>query len=276
MLRDIKNLSEHKEKEENYYKPVRVSNFYSKNYIEYESNGGRNKTVSVEEYLHKIRPYFKDFINNLKIQLTMANNFIFAINNDEKSVIHSTSDNIEIMISDEADEVIKELFDSLKNRYQNNLESTKYIEFVFDYVNLMYYKCHKINLNCGGSYIDSPDWIKNKKATINPINKKDNKCFQYAVTVALNFEEIKKYTQRTTNIKLFINKCNWEGTNFLSEKEDWKKIEKNNVTIALNVLYAKKEKIYPAYVSKYNSNCEKQVILLMISSREIRVAKSER
>ena len=56
-------------------------------------------------------------------------------------------------------------------------------DFTFDYVQLLYYKCHKINLNRGGSYIDSPDWIKNKKALINPINKKDNKCFQYAITV---------------------------------------------------------------------------------------------
>ena len=91
--------------------------------------------------------------------------------------MHSKSDNIETMINDEADEVIKELFDSLKNRYQNNFESMKGSEFVFDYVPLLYYKCHKINLNYGGSYIDSLDWIKNKKATINPIDKKYNKCF---------------------------------------------------------------------------------------------------
>ena len=63
-------------------------------------------------------------------------------------------------------------------------------KFVFDYVQLLYYKCHRINPNCGGSYIDSSGWIKNKKATINPINKKDNKCFQYAVTVASNHKEI--------------------------------------------------------------------------------------
>ena len=52
----------------------------------------------------------------------------------------------------------------------------------------------------------------------------------------------------------------------------WEKIigkfEKNNVTIALNVLYAKKEKIYPAYVSKNKWNCEKQVLLLMIPNRK--------
>ena len=91
--------------------------------------------------------------------------------------MHSKSGNIEIMVNDKADEVIKELFDSLKNRYQNNLESMKGSEFVFDYDQLLYYKCHKINPNRTGSYIDSPDWIKSKKATINPINKKDNKCF---------------------------------------------------------------------------------------------------
>ena len=111
----------------------------------------------------------KDIINNLKnsdmwrIQLTIANNFICSIDNDEEHVMHSRSDNIEIMINDEADEVIKELIDSLKNRYQNNLESVKGSEFVLDYVHLLYYKCHKINTNCGGSYMDSPDWIINKE-----------------------------------------------------------------------------------------------------------------
>ena len=71
--------------------------------------------------------------------------------------MHSISNNIEIMINDEADEVIKELFDSLKNRYQNNSESMKDNELDFDYVQLLCYKCHKTNFNCGRSYIDSPD-----------------------------------------------------------------------------------------------------------------------
>ena len=145
------------------------------------------------------------------------------------------------------------------------IESLKGSEFVFDYVQLVYYKCDKINPNRGGSYIDSPDWIKNKKATINPNNKKD-KCFQYAVTFTLNYEQIKKALQQITKTKPFISKYNWEGINFPSEKDDWKKFEKNNVKIALNVLYAKKEKMYPAYVSKSNSNREKEVILLMIPS----------
>ena len=91
--------------------------------------------------------------------------------------MHSKSGNIEIMINDEVDEVMKEVFDSLKNRYQNNLEWMKGSEFVFDYVQLLYYECHKINLSREGSYIDFPDWIKSKKVIINPINKKDNNAF---------------------------------------------------------------------------------------------------
>ena len=85
--------------------------------------------------------------------------------------MHLKSDNIKIMINDEADEVTEGPFKSLKNRYQKNLELMRGSEFVFDYVYLFCYKCCKINPNRVGSYIDSPDWIKNKKTTINPINK---------------------------------------------------------------------------------------------------------
>ena len=95
---------------------------------------------------------------------------------------------------------------------------------------------------------------KKQESNTKIINKKDNKPFQYTVTVPFNYEEIKKAPQRTKKIKFFKNKYNWERINFPSEKDDWKKCEKNNVTIALNVLYSLKEKTYPAYVSKYNSN----------------------
>ena len=87
--------------------------------------------MSVKEYLNKVGPYLKEFTNNLKkydiwkIQLTIANNFISSIDNGEECVMHSKSDNIEIMINDEADEATEELFDSLENRYQSNLESMK-------------------------------------------------------------------------------------------------------------------------------------------------------
>ena len=60
-------------------------------------------------------------------------------------------------------------------------------EFVFDSVDLLHYNLQKISLNRKGSpYIDSPKWLKNKKATINPKNN-DNNCFQYVLTAALNY-----------------------------------------------------------------------------------------
>ena len=67
--------------------------------------------------------------------------------------MHLKRDNIEIIINDE-------IYDSLENRYKNNLKSMKGSEFVFDYVHLLHYKCHKRNLNCGRSYKDSSNWIK--------------------------------------------------------------------------------------------------------------------
>ena len=84
-------------------------------------------------------------------------------------------------------------------------------------------------------------WLGRKqKVTVYPINENSNKCFQYAVTVALNQKGIRKHSETKTKVKPFINKYYWEGKYFASEKDDWKKIEKNNLTIALNVLYAKK------------------------------------
>ena len=76
--------------------------------------------------------------------------------------------------------------------------------------------CHKIDTNCIGLYKDSPIWIKNKKTTINLIIKKENKYFQYVLTVILNYEDIKRNPLRITKIKSFINKYNWEEIRFIS------------------------------------------------------------
>ena len=77
-------------------------------------------------------------------------------------------------------------------------------EFIFNCITLFDHKYHKISLKRGRLYIDCPDWIKNKKTTINFINN-DKKCSQYPATVVLNYEEIKKYPQKISTIKSFIN-----------------------------------------------------------------------
>ena len=83
----------------------------SSNFIEYETDGDRNKVLSIEEYFIKIRPYLKDIINDVKksdtwkIQLTIAINFASSKDNNEKRVMHSKSNEIEIMINDNEGEV---------------------------------------------------------------------------------------------------------------------------------------------------------------------------
>ena len=94
------------------------------------------------------------------------------------------------MSYDNANKVVHELFDPLLLRYQIGLEiSMRGRAFIFESVQRLHYKCHKIHFKRWGSYINSPDWIKKKKAAITPTNTND-KGFQYAETVALNYGEI--------------------------------------------------------------------------------------
>ena len=173
------------------------------------------------------------------------------------------------MLNDKVDKVIEKFFESLLNRYQTGLEtSMKGSDSILDCVQLLLYNCHKIKCKQGGSYVDSPDWMKGKKANIITIDKKDCKRFQYAVTVALNHKEIGNHSEIITKIKSFVGKYNWEGINHPSKKMIGKNLSKKYVAIAPNVLYAKKEKICSVYFSKHNSSREKQVIFLSIPNGE--------
>ena len=197
----------------------------------------------------------------------MAINFISSKDFDETRTMHAKSNNVEIMMGRETDEIIKELFKSFLQRYQEGLEeSMRGSKFIFDSVDALYYDLNKISLSRGGSYIDSPKWLKNKKATINPKNN-DDKCFQYALTVALNYEQFKGHPERISKIKPFIDQYNWKEIDFPSHRKDWKKFESNNKSTALNILYVphNTEKIRHAYKSKYNLNHKNQVLLLMIT-----------
>ena len=126
-------------------------------------------------------------------------------------------------------------------------------DFIFDCVNLLYYKCHKICLKRIGLYIDSPHSIKKKQATRNQRNDHD-KCFQYTAAVMLNHGKTESYPERVSNIKPFINNYNLEGINYPSIIEDWKRLEKNNPTIAFIVGETKENEEWPTCISKINSN----------------------
>ena len=138
----------------------------------------------------------------------MTTNFMSSKDSDETRAMHTKSNSIEIMIGNETDEIIRELFESLLQRYQERSEeSMRGSEFVFDITDLLCYKLNKISLNRGGSYIDAPEWLKNKRATIDPKNK-DDKCFQYTLIVALNYQTIKNKPERISKIKPFIDQYN--------------------------------------------------------------------
>ena len=164
IIKDVRGLFE--QEQEDYYKPKRVSNFWNNNYIEYESNGDKNRNLSLDEYLNKIEHYLRNIIINLqkshtwKIQLTTAINFISSKVAEEDRIMHSRSNNIKFTSYNDGSKVAHQLFESLRSRYQGNLEtSIRESDFNFYLIQLMYYKCHKVNFKCGGTYIDSSDWI---------------------------------------------------------------------------------------------------------------------
>ena len=223
-----------------------------------------------------IEPYLRELINDYKskgewkLQLTAQINFIsLRPGSDETRVMHTRCGNEEFMNGSDTDEVIKELFKSFLQRYQENLqEKMRGSDFSFDGVNFLHYDFNKISISRGGSYIDFPKWLKNKKSTMNRKNY-DYKCFQYAITLALNLDKINKNSQRISKIKPFIEEYNGKDIDFPSISKDWKKFELSN-EIALNILYVSHntKKIEIAYKSKHNLTREKQVILLMISNGE--------
>ena len=249
--------------DKDHYKPILVKSGYNNNYIQYESK--EDKTLTLKEYLALIEQYLRKLINyyknkgEWKLQLIAEISFIsLKPGSDETRIMHTRSDNEEFMSGSDTDEIIKGLLELFLQKYEENLqEKLKGSDFEFDGVNFLYYDFNKFSINRGGSYIDSPKWLKDKKATINPKNN-DHKCFQYAVTLALNLDKINNHPERISKIKPFIEQYNWKEIDFPSTSKDWKKTELNN-EIALNILYVphNTKKIHVAYKSKHTLTREK-------------------
>ena len=171
--------------------------------------------------------------------------------------MYTKSSNIEIMEGDKTDEIIEERFKSPLLNYQKKLvEPMRGSEFVPDSVDLLYYRLQKVDLKMSGSHIAFPKWLGNKKGTINPQNNDDN-CFQYALTVALNHQNIVNNPQIISKIKPFIDQYNWKEIDFSSRAKDrknWKNFKQNNTTIALNtsIVPNNTKQTRPAYISKHN------------------------
>ena len=257
------------------YKPILIRTSFDYNYLEYGSEG--SNSLSFMEYLNLIKPYIEDLINEKKnkgewkLQLKANISFVsLKPDSDETRLMYTRSNPEEFMNGSETEEIIESLYRSLLQKYQDNLnEKMRGSDFVFNGVNYFYYDFNRVSISKGGSYIDSPKWLKDKKSTVNQKNN-DNKCFQYATTLALNFNKINKDPQRISKIKPFIENYNWNDINFPAATKDWNRFEVNNKNVALNILYVpfNTKKIEIAYKSKYNLIRDNQIILLMISNGE--------
>ena len=170
----------------------------------------KTKKLSIEQYLDVIKPYLSDLINDhkaietssneWKIQINMHINFVSSNDTGEIRTIFVWSDNEEIRLGNETDDIIKRLINSFLNNYQKEeIILRNGSNFVFESVDLLSYHIHKTSLKRGSSYIKSPEWILNKKATINPKNE-DNRCFEYSIVAALYHKEIKNHPERISRI----------------------------------------------------------------------------
>ena len=242
-IRDIENLFDDDNNDDNdYYKPILAKSSFKENYKYYASRDDKDKKLSVKQYLYMIMPYLSDLIidhktNEWKIRINMHVNFISSNDKGETRIIFVWSINEEIRLGNETNDIIKRLINSFLTNYQNEEGILRNgSNFVYESVDLLSYHLHKISLRRGRSYIKSPAWVLNKKATVNPKNK-DNKGFQYSITVALNHQNIENHPERISHIKLFIDQYNWEGIDFPAGIKDWENVERNNKTIALNILF---------------------------------------
>ena len=163
--------------EEDYYEPTEIKSAFDGSYVLYERRGDKDNKLAIYEYFDIIRPYLKDMIDNnkakgeWKIQLSMQIIFVFFTDANETREMHTKSDNITIMSGIETEDAIDELFNTFRRRYQEGLE--------------------------------------NKGVTINPKNK-DNKCFQYAIIAALNYQNIDHNPEQISKLRPFINNYNWK------------------------------------------------------------------
>ena len=192
----------------------------------------------------------------------MQNSCISTRSFEETLTIYTKSEPVEIFVDSDTEDVIDKLFNTLLQRFQNAQETSneRGSEFIPDSVELLYYHFQRIDIRRAESYIMSPDWIASKKATINPKNEKDNECFKWSIIAVLNYNKIKEKELKK------IEKFKRVDTDFSSHQRDREEFERNDTSIALNILFVphNSEEIKLAYKSNYNKR-KNQVILLMIN-----------
>ena len=113
--------------EDDYYKPKEVKSAFDGSYVLYESKGDKDFKLSIDEYFDIIRHYLKDLIDDhkskgeWKIQLSMQIIFVSFTYANETREIHTKSDNITIVRGVETEDIINDLFNTFRKRYQEGL-----------------------------------------------------------------------------------------------------------------------------------------------------------
>ena len=266
---------------DDYCKPILAKDSFDGNYQVYSCRGDKDKPMYITEYLDKIRSYLfalideKENSSSQKIQLVISVNLIHLTKSDRITFYVN-------IVSHPSDKtILYQLYDSLLKYFNDKLVIFRTdTSYVFESIEGFDIHFHKVDLKRGSSYIPSPTWLQFKKAIVNPKNKNDNYCFAYAITIAIYHNEIGKNLNRISNKLLdCTDKLNWNGIDFPASIPYYKRFEKLNEDIALNVMYIPFNKedndnvteiidVEQEYISNFDFTRKKQVVLLKISNNK--------
>ena len=163
----------------------------------------------------------------------------------ERFIKYIDSDGIIMRYGSDVDKVINDLYVSLFKSSEKESNQLRGSNFIFSNVDLTYLQVVKLKLKRVGTYVETPEWIFNKNAIINPCNLNDIYCFD-------------------------VNNYGWNGINFPTDKRHLDRFEKNNTSIPLNIFSAHEtdKHLYNIRVSKFNRTRRHKVVLLMITDSE--------
>ena len=213
--------------------PTAIAQAFDSSYGKYDIIG--DKASSIGQYFSKIMYYLRKLINDYKqkdewkVQLSIQVTFSSIINENKTDIMHTKSDNVELLKGYSTSDVINMLYNTRVNRYQESLENKMNgSNYVFDNVKKLDISFNKISISRGNTYIPTPRWIANKKCTINPHNNKDNMCFMYASIAANHYKHISNDSQRISKFIPCIKYYDWTGMNFPADTSEYNAFEKSN------------------------------------------------
>ena len=193
-----------------YYKPILAQGRFNDSYQRYNCRGDPTRQMPTDTYMDKVISFIRILIKEKKtteqkMQLDIGINLVHIIDN-KRIRFYTKSENIKCLPSSNTEDILNELLASLYEKFKEDLQLCRTSSgFVYESVEDLNIHFHKVDLQRGGSYIPTTDWIKTKKPTINRKNINDVYCFMYAATTALYNKELG--TNPETISKRLIEQC---------------------------------------------------------------------